>query len=68
MPRPISTSSFARFVSVSLLAAAAAIGVVGLRDQPAEACGWSAPMIEEVTTFDPAVAADPAPSSLQFDP
>jgi hypothetical protein len=68
MPRTISTSSFARFASAALLAAAAAVGVVALRDQPAEACGWSAPTIEELTTFDPAVAADPTPASLAFDP
>ena len=68
MPRTISTSSFARYTSAALLAAAAAVGAVALRDQPAEACGWSAPTIEELTTFDPAVAADPAPAGLQFDP
>ncbi|HVV86438.1 MAG TPA: hypothetical protein VHE35_25450 [Kofleriaceae bacterium] len=41
---------------------------LALRDQRADACGWSAPTIEEVTTFDPLVSADPTPESMQFDP
>ena len=68
MPRTISTTSFARFVSGAALAAAAVLGAVGLRDQRADACGWSAPTVEELTTFDPLVAADRAPAGLQFDP
>lgn len=63
-----STPSFVRFASRAALAALCAAGAVTVRDQRADACGWSAPMIEELTTFDPAVAGEPGSPSLQFDP
>ena len=69
MPSTISTSSFARFVSAAALAAAAVLGAVNLRDREAAACGWDGPTdVSEVTTFDPAVAEDPAPQGLFYDP
>lgn len=69
MASSISTTSFARFASGATLATVLFLGAVSLRDQHADACGWSGPTgIEEVTTFDPDVADDPAPAGLQFDP
>lgn len=68
MARTTSTTSFKRFVSGSAIAALLLLGGVALRDQRADACGWSGPTIEDLTTFDPAVAADPAPAGMQFDP
>ena len=68
MATTTSTTSFKRFVSGAAAAALLLLGGVAVRDQRADACGWSAPTIEELTAFDPAVAADPAPAGLQFDP
>ena len=68
MASTISTSPFARCASALLLAGAVVVAGVALRDQRADACGYSGPTIEELTAFDPAVAADPAPVGLQFDP
>lgn len=68
MASSISTTSFKKFVSSVAGAALLLLGGLAVRDQRADACGWSAPMIEGLTAFDPAAAADPAPAGLQFDP
>ncbi len=59
---------FARLASGALALALAATVVIGLRDQRADACGWSGPTIEDLTTFDPGVVRDPAWDRLHFDP
>ena len=64
-----STKSSRRLASSAALATLAIVtGNVAVRDQRADACGWSAPVIEDLTTFDPGVAAEPTPPGLQYDP
>ena len=51
-----STMSSRRLASTIALATTAFVaGNAAMRDQRADACGWSGPEIEDLTTFDPAV-------------
>lgn len=64
-----STTSSRRLASTIALAATALIaGNAAVRDQRADACGWSGPIIEDLTTFDPAVAGERGGTGLQYDP
>lgn len=56
--------SFKRFGSGVLLAAACVV----LRGEPADACGWGGPVIEDLTTFDPRVLDDAGDAGLYYDP
>ncbi|HWU90241.1 MAG TPA: hypothetical protein VN253_23415, partial [Kofleriaceae bacterium] len=68
MPLPRSTKSFARFASFALSAGLVLAAGLALRDDRADACGYSAPTIEELTTFDPKVLGDPTWDGLYYDP
>ncbi|MBL8622130.1 MAG: hypothetical protein JNK64_12530 [Myxococcales bacterium] len=64
-----STTSSRRLASTIALASTALIaGNAAVRDQRADACGWSGPVIEDLTTFDPAVAGERGGDGLQYDP
>jgi hypothetical protein len=68
MTSPRSTTSLLRSARRAALVAALAVGGLSVRDQPADACGWSGPEASDLILFEPAVAADPTPPGLQFDP
>jgi hypothetical protein len=68
MPLPRSIKSSARFARGALALAFVLAAGAGLRDDLADACGYSAPTIEEMTTFDPAVMGDPTWDGLYYDP
>jgi len=68
MPLPRSIKSSARFARGALALAFVLAAGAGLRDDLADACGYSAPTIEELTTFDPAVMGDPTWDGLYYDP
>lgn len=58
-----------RFVSrvATLVVAVVACGLTGDRGGDANACGWSPPLMEEITSFDPAVAGETADVGLEYD-
>ena len=68
MPLPRSTKSFARFARATLAAGLVLGAGLALRDDRADACGYEAASIEEVTTFDPKVLGDPTWDGLYYDP
>lgn len=53
---------------VSLILVGFGLAVADGREQSARACGWSPPLIEELTLFDTDLAKDPAPIALFYDP
>lgn len=64
-----STSSSRRLASTIALATTALVaGNAAMRDQRADACGWSGPVIEDLTTFDPAVTGELGGAGLHYDP
>ena len=64
-----STKPSRRLASTIALATTAIVtGNVAVHDQRADACGWSGPLIEDLTTFDPAVADERGGPGLQYDP
>ncbi|MBK9034720.1 MAG: hypothetical protein IPL61_26225 [Myxococcales bacterium] len=64
-----STTSFGRLASTAALAAAVMlVGDGTARERQADACGWGGPELEELTTFDPSVAAEPTGPGLNYDP
>ena len=56
-----------RFGSAAAAVVAATFACVALRGEPADACGWGGPMVEDLTTFDPRVVQD-ADERLFYDP
>lgn len=64
-----STTSSRRLASAIALATTALVaGNAAMPDQQADACGWGGPVIEDLTTFDPAVAGEHGGPGLQYDP
>jgi hypothetical protein len=65
---PRSTKSSARFARGALALVFVLAAGAGLRDDHADACGWSGPEIEEITTFDPKVLGEPTWDGLYYNP
>jgi hypothetical protein len=57
--------SIARGAGAALAVAAAC---VALRGEPARACGWDGPSVEDLTTFDPRIVADEDSEGLYYNP
>ncbi|MBK7192851.1 MAG: hypothetical protein IPH80_10255 [Myxococcales bacterium] len=67
-PKASTTSSRRLASTIALATTALVAGNAAMRDQQADACGWGGPVIEDLTTFDPAVANEPGGGGLHYDP
>jgi hypothetical protein len=70
-PKPPSSPSSIRLrrgARLVLGAIALLTAALTLRGEPADACGWDGPLLDDLTTFDPLVADDPSTPYLAYDP